>query len=184
MNRPVAHLALGVATVNDIIGWLLLGVVVGVAESGTFEVGPLGVAVVVVLATSFVVLRYGPRCLDRLSTELEQRSGGQAAEISLLTLFVVAIGMITHAAGIEVVIGAFIAGIAIGGVGFATAAASLRSRPSPMGSSLHCSSPSLVSGWTSPNLPTCQWPRGRSSSPSRPPLPNSSVPTAGAESAV
>jgi Kef-type K+ transport system membrane component KefB len=115
MNRPVAHLALGVATVNDIIGWLLLGVVVGVAESGTFEVGPLGVALVVVLGTSFVVLRYGPRCLDRLSTELEQRSGGQAAEISLLTLFVVAVGMITHAAGIEVVIGAFIAGIAIGG---------------------------------------------------------------------
>ncbi len=115
MDRPFAHLALGVATVNDIIGWLLLGVVVGVAESGTFELGPLGVAILVVLGTSFVILRYGPRGLDRLTIELERRSGGQAAEISLLTLFVVAVGMITHAAGIEVVIGAFIAGIAIGG---------------------------------------------------------------------
>ena len=115
MNRPIAHLALGVATVNDIVGWLLLGVVVGVAESGTFELGPLVVAIAVVLATSLVVLRYGPRCLDRLSTELERREGGPAAEISLLTLTVVAVGTITHAAGIEVVIGAFIAGIAIGG---------------------------------------------------------------------
>lgn len=77
-DRPDAHLAGGVATVNDIVGWWLLGVVVGVAESGTFEVGPLGFAMVVVASTSFVVLRYAPRCLDRLSYELERRSGGQA----------------------------------------------------------------------------------------------------------
>jgi len=115
MDRPVAHLALGVATVNDIVGWLLLGVVVGVAESGTFELGPLVVAMAVVLGVSLVVLRFGPRCLDRLGDELQRRDGGLAAEISLLTLTVVAVGMITHAAGIEVVIGAFIAGIAIGG---------------------------------------------------------------------
>ena len=115
MHRPVAHLALGVATVNDIVGWLLLGVVVGVAESGTVELGPTVIAVGVVLSTSFVVLRYGPRFLDRVGTELERRAGGPAAEISILTLTVVAVGMITHAAGIEVVIGAFIAGIAIGG---------------------------------------------------------------------
>lgn len=115
MNRPIAHLALGVATVNDIVGWLLLGVVVGIAESGTFDIGPLGVAVLVVLSTSWVVLRYGPRALDQIADELARRRGGQAAEISLLTLAVVAIGMVTHAAGLEVVIGAFIAGIAIGG---------------------------------------------------------------------
>jgi Kef-type K+ transport system membrane component KefB len=115
MERPVAQLALGVATANDIVGWLLLGVVVGVAESGTFEFGPLSIAVAVVLSTSWVVLRYGPRVLDRLDDELVRRDGGPAAEISLLTLSVVAVGMITHAVGIEVVIGAFIAGIAIGG---------------------------------------------------------------------
>lgn len=115
MDRPVAHLALGVATFNDIVGWLLLGVVVGVAESGTIELGPLVVAIGVLLGTSWVVLRYGPRVLDRLGDELDRRSGGQAAEISLLTVSVVAVGAITHAAGIEVVIGAFIAGIAIGG---------------------------------------------------------------------
>ena len=114
MHRPIAHLALGVATVNDIVGWLLLGVVVGVAESGTIEVGPLGIAVAVVSATTWVVLRYGPRLLDRLTDELVRRQGGPAAEISLLTLTVVAVGTITHAVGIEVVIGAFIAGIAIG----------------------------------------------------------------------
>jgi Kef-type K+ transport system membrane component KefB len=142
MNRPIAHLALAVATVNDIVGWLLLGVVVGIAESGAFELGPLVVAIAVVLSTSWVVLRYGPRLLDRLVDELDRRDGGQVAEISLLTLSVVAVGTITHAAGIEVVIGAFVAGIAIG-------ASRLRLRdgfPSiENGSSIHLPAPALRS---------------------------------------
>ncbi len=114
MDRPIAHLSLGVATVNDIIGWLLLGVVVGVAESGTIEFGPLLLAVVVVVAVCVIVVRFGPPLLDRANHQIEKRAGGPAAEISVLTLTVVAVGAITHAAGIEVVIGAFIAGIAIG----------------------------------------------------------------------
>jgi Kef-type K+ transport system membrane component KefB len=126
MDRPIGHLALGVATVNDIVGWLLLGVVVGIAESGTVEIGRLLFAIGVVIATSAAVLRFGPRLLDRISIAVEQRSGGPTAEISLLTLTVVAVGTVTHAVGIEVVIGAFIAGIAIGrsrlghGQGFAS----------------------------------------------------------------
>jgi len=126
MHRPVAHLALGVATANDIVGWLLLGVVVGIAESGAVEVGQLVVAIGVVAITSVLVLRFGPRVLDRAAAEAERRSGGPAAEVSLLTLAIVAVGAVTHAAGIEVVIGAFIAGIAVGGsrlrhsVGFAS----------------------------------------------------------------
>lgn len=115
MERPVAHLALGVATVNDIVGWLLLGVVVGVAESGAIEVGRLFTAIMVVTITTVLVLRFGPRVLDRTAAEMERRSGGPAAEVSLLVLTIVAVGAVTHAVGIEVVIGAFIAGIAIGG---------------------------------------------------------------------
>lgn len=114
-KEPFAQLALGVATANDVVGWLLLGVVVGVAESGTFAPGPLVVTVVVVTATAGAVLRFGPRVLDHVSFAVERRSGGPAAEASLIALTVVGVGMITHAVGIEVVIGAFIAGIAIGG---------------------------------------------------------------------
>lgn len=115
MERPVAHLALGVATANDIVGWLLLGVVVGVAESGAIEVGGLLTAIVVVVMTTVLVVRFGPRVIDRTAAAMEQRSGGPAAEVSLLVLTIVAVGAVTHAVGIEVVIGAFIAGIAIGG---------------------------------------------------------------------
>ncbi|MEO6571742.1 MAG: cation:proton antiporter, partial [Ilumatobacteraceae bacterium] len=115
IDRPFTHLALGVATVNDIVGWLLLGVVVGVAENGTFEFAPLATSVAVVVTAGGGVIWLGPRVLDRMAIEVERREGGPAAEASLIAVTVVAIGTVTHVAGVEVVIGAFIAGIAIGG---------------------------------------------------------------------
>ena len=114
LERPFAQLAIGVATANDVVGWLLLGVVVGVAESGVFAIGPLLTAIGVVVATGIVVVRYGPPLLDRVAATMEQRSAGPAAEVGLIALTVVAVGAITQAVGIEVVIGAFVAGIAIG----------------------------------------------------------------------
>lgn len=115
IDRPFAQVALGVATINDIVGWLLLGVVVGIAESGAFELAPLVTAIVAVVVTGLVVVRFGSAALDRVLTAVEERDGGPAAEITLVVLTLVAVGTITQAVGIEVVIGAFIAGIAIGG---------------------------------------------------------------------
>ena len=115
MDRPFAQVALGVATVNDIVGWLLLGVVVGIAESGSFELAPLVTAVLAVTVTGLVVIRFGPTLLDRVAKAVEEREGGPAAEVSLVVLTLIGVGTITHAVGIEVVVGAFIAGIAIGG---------------------------------------------------------------------
>lgn len=114
-DKPFAQLALGAATANDIVGWLLLGVVVSIADSGTFSARPLITAVAVVAVVCGVVLRYGPRTLDRISDVAIKREGGPAAEASIVILAVVAVGTVTHAVGIEAVIGAFIAGVAIGG---------------------------------------------------------------------
>lgn len=112
---PVAQLALGVATANDIVGWLLLGVVVGISEAGTFSPGSVVVSLVVVLALTVVVIRFGPRTLNAVLASAERREAGPAAEASIIALTLIAVGTVTHAIGIEVVIGAFIAGIAIGG---------------------------------------------------------------------
>ena len=113
-TSPVAQLALGVATANDVVGWLLLGVVVGISEAGTFALRPLAVALVVVIAVSGVVIQFGGRALNLVAGAVARRDGGPAAEASLIALTLIGIGTITHAVGIEVVIGAFVAGIAIG----------------------------------------------------------------------
>lgn len=115
LSRPFAQLALGVATSNDIVGWLLLGVVISVVDEGSFSPSPLIVAVLVVAAVAGIVLRFGPAFLDRVTTAVHRREGGPAAEASVAVLAIVAVGAVTHAVGVEAVIGAFIAGVAIGG---------------------------------------------------------------------
>ena len=115
LHRPYAQLSLGVATANDVVGWLLLGVVVGISEAGTFSPGPLLLALVVIVVSAYVAVRVGTRALDTVYVQLRRRSGGPAAEASAIVIVVVAFGTLTQAVGVEVVIGAFIAGIAIGG---------------------------------------------------------------------
>lgn len=115
VTRPFAQLSLGVATANDIVGWLLLGVVISMVGEGTFSPRPLLIAIAVIAAVCGVVLRFGPAALDRLTDAVHRRDGGPAAEASVSIIAIIAIGTITHAVGVEAVIGAFIAGIALGG---------------------------------------------------------------------
>lgn len=115
VTRPFAQLSLGVATANDIVGWLLLGVVISVVGEGAFSLRPLLIAIVVIVAVCGIVIRYGPAVLDRLTDAVRRRDGGPAAEASISVLTIVAVGTITHAVGVEAVIGAFIAGVALGG---------------------------------------------------------------------
>jgi Kef-type K+ transport system membrane component KefB len=103
-----------VAMTNDVVGWILLGALVSVAESGSVSVLDLVVAVAGMVLISLVVLGLGSRFLDRALVFTRAHDGGPAASASIIVLFTVAVGAATHALGLEVVIGAFLAGIAIG----------------------------------------------------------------------
>lgn len=115
ISRPFAQLSLGVATSNDVVGWLLLGVVISIADEGTFSPRPLLVAMIVVAAVCGLVLRFGPKAFDVVTDAVHRRDGGPAAEASIVVLAIAAVGAVTHAVGVEAVIGAFIAGVALGG---------------------------------------------------------------------
>lgn len=114
LHRPLGQLVLTVAMTNDVVGWILLGVLAGVAERGTVSIRDLSIAVAGTAIVTVAVLGFGGRALDATLTAVQRRDGGPAASASLLILFTVGIGAITQAIGLEVVIGAFLAGIAIG----------------------------------------------------------------------
>ncbi len=114
LGRPMGQLVMTVAMSNDVVGWILLGVLAGVAETGTISVVALAVSVLGMAAVSLVVLMWGGRLLDGVLTFVQAREGGPAASASIAVLFTVAIGAGTQALGLEVVIGAFLAGIAVG----------------------------------------------------------------------
>jgi len=114
LHRPLGQLVLAVAMTNDIIGWIALGVLAGVAERGAVSLNELLIAVAGTVIVTVVVIGLGGRFLDTVLTAVERREGGPAASVSMVVLFAVGVGAVTHAIGLEVVIGAFLAGIAIG----------------------------------------------------------------------
>jgi Kef-type K+ transport system membrane component KefB len=114
LSTPVGQLVLAVAMSNDVVGWILLGVLAGSAEGGETALTDLATAVIGMLLVTVVVLALGRKFLDLSMRWVRAHGGETPAAASVAVLFTVAIGAATHAAGIEVVIGAFLAGIAIG----------------------------------------------------------------------
>ncbi len=114
LSRPIGQVVMTVAMTNDVVGWILLGLLAGVAETGSFSLIDLLVAAGGIVLVTAVVLGLGRHVLDLSLNLVQARDGGPAASASIAILFTVLVGAATQALGLEVVIGAFLAGIALG----------------------------------------------------------------------
>jgi Kef-type K+ transport system membrane component KefB/nucleotide-binding universal stress UspA family protein len=114
MRRNVAQIIVAAAMANDLAGWVLLGVVSGLAQSGSVAFGTL--AFTIVGLTVFLGLAFGPgqRLVDALLRGVRVRRSGALGAGSVMVLTGLAAGAITHGLGLEAVFGAFIAGILLG----------------------------------------------------------------------
>jgi Kef-type K+ transport system membrane component KefB len=118
MDLHLLHTRLGrtillTASADDTVGWILLGVVAGLATGNGLRVGHL--VTTVGLTGLFVGLAFtvGP-WLVRTAIRWSGRLRGSHAQTSVILLLVLTGGMITQAIGIHLVIGAFIAAILVG----------------------------------------------------------------------
>jgi Kef-type K+ transport system membrane component KefB/nucleotide-binding universal stress UspA family protein len=114
MRRNLAQVLLAAAMLDDFAGWILLGTVAGLARSGSLETDRLVLAVgglVFFLVGAFTLGRRGVDALLRL---VRVRGGGVAGGLTAVVLVALASGVLTHALGLEAVLGAFIAGIVLG----------------------------------------------------------------------
>lgn len=114
MRRNVAQVLLAAAMANDLVGWVLLGMVAGLAKSGTLDAARLAVTIAglaVFLGLAFTV---GQRAVDALLRTVRVRRWGAPGSLTAVLLVALASGATTHALGLEAVFGAFIAGIVLG----------------------------------------------------------------------
>jgi Kef-type K+ transport system membrane component KefB len=113
-RRNFGQLTLAAGMANDVIGWLILGAIAGIARSGSIELGRLGFTILGMAAFVVGMLTIGQRAVDFLLRRARaQRTGiGGAMTVTLLVAF--AAGAITQALEVEAVLGAFIAGIVLG----------------------------------------------------------------------
>lgn len=113
MRRNFGQLTIAAGMVNDLVGWLLLGAVIGVFTAGSFDAGALAISFGLVLAFLVGALTIGQRFADGVLRQA-RRVGGFGAALSATLFITFVFGAITQALGVEAVLGALIAGIILG----------------------------------------------------------------------
>lgn len=114
LRRNFGQLTLAVGMANDVIGWVLLGLIAGLASSGSFDTGRLLTTVGSLVVFLLVAALLGQRFVDLVMRSMRRLSVGVGGFVTVAVAFALALGSITQAIGVEGVLGAFIAGILLG----------------------------------------------------------------------
>ncbi|MBW3578502.1 MAG: cation:proton antiporter [Actinobacteria bacterium] len=114
MRRNFGQITVAAGMVNDLVGWLLLGVLIGVVHTGGFEPRPLAVAITGITVFVALAMTAGQRVVDAGLRRARRGGNGFAGSFTVTILVVLVSGAITHAIGMEAVIGAFVAGVVLG----------------------------------------------------------------------
>ncbi len=114
LRRNFGQINLAAGMANDAIGWLLLGIISGLAVSGTLSVSSIAVSVggmVLFLGVSFLI---GRPIIDTLLKRTRTADAGDDGGLMVSMLVMLAFCVFGQAMGIEAVLGAFVAGILLG----------------------------------------------------------------------
>lgn len=114
MRRNFAQITVAVGMVNDLVGWLALGIIVSLGRTETFTVSSVAfpiIAILVILALAFTV---GQRGVDALLRRARQREGTGADAMGMTLIITFFLAVATQLARSDAVLGAYIAGILIG----------------------------------------------------------------------
>jgi Kef-type K+ transport system membrane component KefB len=110
-RRNFGQVTLAAGMVNDLVGWLLLGVLASAARSGSVAVGRLALTILAVALFLLGAFTVGQRIVDLVLRHVRRKRLGVQGGLSATLLIVFATGAITQALGVEAVLGAFIAGV-------------------------------------------------------------------------
>ncbi len=114
MRRNIAQVLLAAAMADDLAGWILLGMVAGLAKSGSLDAERLVLTVAGLSLFLALAFTLGQRAVDALLRGVRVRRWDLSGSVTVILLVALSSGALTHAIGLEAVFGAFIAGIVLG----------------------------------------------------------------------
>ena len=114
MRRNFGQITLAAGMANDVVGWVILGIVAALAAAGEIAFGPLAITVVGIAALYGGGLTFGQQVVDRVLREVRRRNVNQTGYITVVLIIALVFGVATQLIGAEAVLGAFVAGIIIG----------------------------------------------------------------------
>jgi len=113
MRRNVGQLTIAAGMINDLIGWMLLGVVVGLFSAGSVDVSSLLLTLGAVVLFLILGVTVGQRIVDQVLRRARS-AGGFASALTATIAVTLVLGAITQAMGVEAVLGALVAGVILG----------------------------------------------------------------------
>lgn len=114
MRRDFGQMTVAVGMVNDLVGWLALGIIAALARSTHLSLLGVGVpilAITVILIAAFTV---GQRGVDALLRQVRRREGSGIDAMTVTLVVTFALALLTEVAHSDAVLGAYVAGILIG----------------------------------------------------------------------
>ncbi|MBA2438682.1 MAG: cation:proton antiporter, partial [Acidimicrobiia bacterium] len=113
MRRNFGQVTLAAGMANDVVGWIMLGIVAALASAGEIAVGPLLVTVVGIAVLYGGGLTVGQRVVDYVLREVRRRDVTPTGYVTVVLVIALVFGVATQLIGAEAVLGAFVAGIVV-----------------------------------------------------------------------
>jgi Kef-type K+ transport system membrane component KefB/nucleotide-binding universal stress UspA family protein len=111
MRRNFGQLTLAAGMANDVIGWIALGFIAGLAQAGGVKLDKLAFTVVGVAIFFGLAFTVGQRAVDRALRNVRSKGDDPLAGLTVVLITALTFGVITQWLHVEAVLGAFVAGV-------------------------------------------------------------------------
>lgn len=114
MRRDFGQLTLAAAMANDVVGWIILGVIAGLVSAGTISASDVVLTLLGVAGFFALAFTLGQRIIDGAFRSLRRNDATTVNRTTVLVAITLIASVATQWLGVEAVLGAFVAGILVG----------------------------------------------------------------------
>ena len=114
MRRRVGQLIVASAIIDDVVGWIIIAVIFGLALHGSVEPRSILTSIAGTLLFLVVSLTLGQRLVSTVIRQVNDRFVSEFPVITAILVIAGGLALITAAIGVHTVLGAFVAGVLIG----------------------------------------------------------------------
>ncbi len=113
MRRDFGQLTLAAGMANDVVGWVGLGFIAGLAQAGEFKLDKLAFTVLGLLVFFVLAFSIGQRVVDSSLRKVRAQGNDPLAGLTVVLVTALAFGVVTQWLHVEAVLGAFLAGVVL-----------------------------------------------------------------------
>lgn len=114
MRRNFGQLTVAVGMVNDVVGWLALGVIAALGRSSHLSLSSVAVPVAAIAALLLAAFTVGRRAVDALLRQVRRREGSGTDAMTVTLVVTLLFAVLAQLARSDAVLGAYVAGILLG----------------------------------------------------------------------